>query len=102
MFTTVDLRDRLPYRLSQLTGLAVVKDELSGFICKKCVTALEQQRMPCKRHNISKEVSKEMNELEDFFHAVAKAHVTAAAMHYCGMQEKTEKPTKHAWPHLLL
>ena len=42
-----------------------------------------------------------MNELDDFFHSVAKAHVTAAAMHYFGMQEKTEKPTKHAWPHLL-
>ena len=42
-----------------------------------------------------------MNELEDFFHSVAKAHVTAAAMHYFDMQEKTEKPTKHAWPHLL-
>ena len=33
-----------------------------------------------KRHNISKNVSKEMNELEDFFHSVA--HVTAAALHY--------------------
>ena len=54
-----------------------------------------------KRHYISKDVSKEMNELEDFFHSVAKAHVTAEAMHYCDMQEKTEKPTKHAWPHLL-
>ena len=54
-----------------------------------------------KHHNISKDVSKEMNELEDFFHSVAKPHVTAAAMHYFDMQEKTEKPTKHAWPHLL-
>ena len=51
-----------------------------------------------KRHNISKDVSNEMNELEDFFHSVAKAHMTAAAMHYFDMQEK---PTKHAWPHLL-
>ena len=41
MFTTVGLRDRLAHRLSQLTGLAVVKDELSKFICKRCVTALE-------------------------------------------------------------
>ena len=41
-----------------------------------------------KRHNISKDVSKEMNELEDLFHSVAKAHVTAAAMHYFGMQDK--------------
>ena len=42
-----------------------------------------------------------MNELDDFFHSVARAHVIAAAMHYFGMQEKTEKPTKHVWPHLL-
>ena len=34
-----------------------------------------------KRHNISKDVSKEMNKFEDFFHSVAKAHVTAADMH---------------------
>ena len=54
-----------------------------------------------KHHNISKDVSKEMNELEDFFHSAAKAHVTAAAMHYFDMQEKTKKPTQHAWPHLL-
>ena len=33
-----------------------------------------------KRHN----VSEEMNEFEDFFHSVAKAHVTAAALHYFG------------------
>ena len=39
-----------------------------------------------------------MNELEDFFHSAAKAHVTAAAMHYFDMHEKTEKLTKHAWP----
>ena len=39
-----------------------------------------------------------MNELEDFFHSVAKAHVTAEAMHYFVMQEETKKPTKHAWP----
>ena len=51
-----------------------------------------------KCHNILKDVSKEINELEDFFHSVAKAHVTAAAMHYFAMQEK---PTKHAWPHPL-
>ena len=42
-----------------------------------------------------------MNELEDFFHSVAKAHVTAVAMHYFDMQEKTKKPTKHTRPHLL-
>ena len=42
MFTTVGLRDRLAHRLSQLTGLAVVKDELSEFMCKRCVTALEK------------------------------------------------------------
>ena len=46
IFSTVGLQDRLAHRLSQLTGLAVVKDELSEFICKKCVTALEKQRIP--------------------------------------------------------
>lgn len=42
LFTTVGLRNQLPHRLSQLTGLSVVKDELSEFVCKKCVTALEK------------------------------------------------------------
>ena len=54
-----------------------------------------------KHYNILKDMSKEMNEFEDFFHSAAKAHVTAAAMHYFDIQEKTKKPTKHAWPHLL-
>ena len=38
-FTMVGLRK---HRLSQLTGLSVVKDELSEFVCKKCVIALEK------------------------------------------------------------
>ena len=42
LFTAVGLRNQLPHRLSQLTGLSVVKDELSEFVCKKCVTALEK------------------------------------------------------------
>ena len=46
-----------------------------------------------------KDVSKEMNELEDFFHSLAKAHVMAAAMHYFGMEKKTSKPTQHQWSH---
>ena len=42
-----------------------------------------------------------MNELEDFFHSLAKAHVMAAAMHYFGMQKKTSKPTQHQWSYSL-
>ena len=42
-----------------------------------------------------------MNELEDFFHSLAKAHVMAAAMHYFGMEKKTSKPTLHQWSYLL-
>jgi len=33
-----------------------------------------------------------MNELEDFFHSVARAHVIAAALKFFGMKDKTDKP----------
>ena len=50
-----------------------------------------------RRHNISKSVSNEMNELEYFFHSLARTHVIAPAMHYFGMEDKASKPTLHLW-----
>ena len=88
----------------ELLPCSFLKVIFNRYFCGKSITdggTLWHLRCLIKRHNISKDVSKEMNELDDFFHSVAKAHVTAAAMHYFGMQEKTEKPTMHAWPHLL-
>ncbi len=42
-----------------------------------------------------------MNQLEDFFHSVARAHVMAAALLYFGMEDKECKPTKHLWHPIL-
>ena len=38
-----------------------------------------------------------MNELEDFFHSVARAHVIAAALKFFGMKDKTDKPVNYQW-----
>ncbi len=50
-----------------------------------------------KRNNVSKNVSQQMNQLEDFLHSVAKAHVMAAALLYFGMESKDSKPSKNTW-----
>lgn len=59
---------------------------------------LWQLRCLIHRHNISKDVSKQMNELEDFFKLVGKAHIMAAALHFFGMDDTNEEPKQHAWP----
>ena len=51
-----------------------------------------------RRHNITKDVSKQMNELEDFFKSVGRAHIIAATLHFFDMDATDEEPKRHAWP----
>ena len=38
-----------------------------------------------------------MNELEDFFHSVCRAHVIAAAFSFFGMNSLADRPSTHLW-----
>ena len=38
-----------------------------------------------------------MNELEDFFHSVCRAHVIAAAFSFFGMNSHADRPSTHLW-----
>ena len=40
LFTVVGLRDRIAERLSHISELTIIKEDLSEFACKKCVTNL--------------------------------------------------------------
>ena len=62
---------------------------------------LGQLRCLIHCHNITNNVSKEMNELEDF-KSVGRAHVMAAALTFFDMDATDEEPKEHAWPPELL
>ncbi len=59
---------------------------------------LWQLRCLIRRHNVSTDVSKEMNALDDFFHSVGKAHILAAALSFFDMDATNEQPKRNAWP----
>ena len=42
LFTNAGHRDQLPDRLSALSGVPIVRDDLSEFVCRKCASELDR------------------------------------------------------------
>ena len=42
LFTSAGQRDRLAERLTEISGLTICQDDLSDFVCKKCVAGLDK------------------------------------------------------------
>ncbi len=42
LFSTAGLHDKLPERLSAVTGIPISRDELSEFVCRMCATELDR------------------------------------------------------------
>ena len=42
LFTSAGHRDQLPDRLSALSGVPIVRDDLSEFVCRKCASELDR------------------------------------------------------------
>ena len=49
------------------------------------------------RRNVTGQVSKEMNAIDDFFRSVLIAYATAAMANYFGMVSTTDDPSVHSW-----
>lgn len=54
---------------------------------------LKQLTNLINRPNISKKVKTDFTTTQDFFSVVLDAHITAAAMHFFGMEKSDDKPT---------
>lgn len=59
---------------------------------------LLQLRNLINRRNISADISGKFNQALDFFELVVVAHVLAASMHFFGMSNVSDKPSKNALP----
>ena len=97
-----DIHTSVAYHTMLFVGLQIV---FHRYFHGNSVTdggTLWQLRCLIHRHNITKNVSKEMNELEDFFKSVGRAHVMAAALTFFDMDATNEEPKEHAWPPELL
>ena len=42
LFTSAGQRDRIAVCLSEISGLSICKDDLSGFVCRKCIAGLDK------------------------------------------------------------
>ena len=58
---------------------------------------LYQLRCMLNRRNISVRVKEEMNQLQDFFHSIMKAHILAGVMDFFDMEDKSSQPAAHRW-----
>ena len=59
---------------------------------------LLQLRNLINRRNVSQNTNGKFNESIDFFELVVKCYVAAAGMHFFGMGNKEDMPTKNAFP----